>query len=264
VDETQQERDLEIAKRNTILRVLTGSHAHGLEHPESDLDFTVIFIEPPGHVFGPEEPLENTAWRSVAKKVRSGPGQTEETYFSLRRITELLLRGNPRITPVLYAPDRFDLNDRLGTEFQKLHSAFMSERVALSYLRSAESMLNELYHPMQGKNQRADKVKLFGYDAKFAMHALRHTLQGIELLLTGRLTLPMPQDSVKFLHKVRVGEIDLKGVLVFLEEYVDQLRKLTNECKLSPDTYSIRVFLERAHRLHWQNTNLVPHAFFQS
>ena len=39
---------------------------------------------------------------------------------------------------------------------------------------------------------RPELVAVHGYDTKYAMHALRLGLQGIELLTTGRITLPVP------------------------------------------------------------------------
>jgi hypothetical protein len=35
-------------------------------------------------------------------------------------------------------------------------------------------------------------VAVHGYDTKYAMHVLRLGLQGVELLTTGRFTLPVP------------------------------------------------------------------------
>ena len=39
---------------------------------------------------------------------------------------------------------------------------------------------------------RPELVAVHGYDTKYAMHALRLGLQGVELLTTGRITLPVP------------------------------------------------------------------------
>jgi hypothetical protein len=40
---------------------------------------------------------------------------------------------------------------------------------------------------------RLELVAVHGYDTKYAMHALRPGLQGVELLTTGRITLPVPE-----------------------------------------------------------------------
>jgi hypothetical protein len=44
---------------------------------------------------------------------------------------------------------------------------------------------------------RPELVAVHGYDTKYAMHALRLGLQGIELLSTGRITLPVPNRTAR-------------------------------------------------------------------
>jgi len=45
------------------------------------------------------------------------------------------------------------------------------------------------------------------------MHALRLGLQGIELLTTGRITLPVPEPDCGYLRSIRHGERPLAEVL---------------------------------------------------
>jgi hypothetical protein len=52
-----------------------------------------------------------------------------------------------------------------------------------------------------------------GYDTKYAMHALRLGFQGIELLTTGRITLPVPEPHRAYLRSIRRGERPLAEVL---------------------------------------------------
>ena len=60
---------------------------------------------------------------------------------------------------------------------------------------------------------RAGGLANRGYDTKYAMHALRLGLQGIELLTTGRITLPAPPPHRDTLRAVRRGEFWLADVL---------------------------------------------------
>ena len=45
------------------------------------------------------------------------------------------------------------------------------------------------------------------------MHALRLGLQGIELLTTGRITLPVPEPDRAYLRSIRRGEVPLAEVV---------------------------------------------------
>ncbi len=43
------------------------------------------------------------------------------------------------------------------------------------------------------RTNRPELVAAHGYDRKYAMHALRLRVQGVELLTTGRVSLPVPE-----------------------------------------------------------------------
>ena len=49
---------------------------------------------------------------------------------------------------------------------------------------------------------------MYGFDTKYAMHMLRLGFQGVELLTTGRLSLPMREPERSFLLDVRRGKVD--------------------------------------------------------
>lgn len=51
-------------------------------------------------------------------------------------------------------------------------------------------------------------VAVHGYDTKYAMHAVRLGVQGVGLLTTGRVTLPVPDRNGTYLRRVRRGEVE--------------------------------------------------------
>ncbi|EPQ73149.1 nucleotidyltransferase domain-containing protein [Mycobacterium marinum] len=63
-------------------------------------------------------------------------------------------------------------------------------------------------------------IEIYGFDTKFAYHAVRLGIQGVELLTTGRITLPIPEPSRSWLHDLRLGKINKQTVL----DYLDALR----------------------------------------
>jgi len=48
---------------------------------------------------------------------------------------------------------------------------------------------------------------MYGFDTKYAMHMLRLGFQGVELLTTGRLSLPMREPERSYLLDVRRGRL---------------------------------------------------------
>lgn len=85
--------------------------------------------------------------------------------------------------------------------------------------------------------ERASMEANFGYDGKYASHLIRLMLQLREILLNGRITLPLPQDHLTLLRDIREGKLTYRELLVANEELSQEcasLRKSSNFRK-SPD-----------------------------
>jgi hypothetical protein len=62
-------------------------------------------------------------------------------------------------------------------------------------------------HGRRGGGPRAELVAAHSRDTKFAMHAARLGFQGLELVGTGRLALPIEGEPGEWLRAVRRGEV---------------------------------------------------------
>jgi hypothetical protein len=60
-------------------------------------------------------------------------------------------------------------------------------------------------------------VKRYGYDTEFAIHALRLRIQGIEIMTSGHLTIPVPEPAGTMLRAVRGGERTLAEALELIQ-----------------------------------------------
>ena len=100
---------------------------------------------------------------------------------------------------------------------------------------------------------RPELVARFGYDCKFAMHALRLGVQGIEYLSTGRITLPIPEPELTALRQVRQGTWDLKRVLEWADQLEAELVSLrdTSPLPAEPDYAWVNDWLHRSYLAHW-------------
>ena len=85
------------------------------------------------------------------------------------------------------------------------------------------------------------------------MHALRIGIQGIELLRTGRLTLPVPEPDRARLRAVRAGAVSLQNIVTQLDDVTAQLEQLTAESALPPRADEARIdrFLVAAYERAW-------------
>jgi hypothetical protein len=62
-------------------------------------------------------------------------------------------------------------------------------------------------HGRRGSGGRSELIAEHGFDTKYAMHAARLGFQGLELLATRQLQLPIAGEPAEWLRAVRRGEV---------------------------------------------------------
>lgn len=85
------------------------------------------------------------------------------------------------------------------------------------------------------------------------MHALRIAVQGIELVSSGRITLPVPEPDRSGLRAVRRGEPTLAEVVAELDEATARLTGLVDASDLpdEADAAAVDRFLVSAYQRAW-------------
>lgn len=103
---------------------------------------------------------------------------------------------------------------------------------------------------------RPELVAEHGYDTKFAMHALRLGVQGIELLSTGRITLPVAEPDREYLRSIRRGEIPLDEVIAAIDNAERRLTGLRESSAVAaePDREWVNAWLHRSYLDYWSRT----------
>ena len=89
---------------------------------------------------------------------------------------------------------------------------------------------------------------------KYAMHMLRLGFQGVELLTTGRLSLPMREPARSFLLDVRRGKVSEAECLTRAGELEQELTDLATTSRLAdePDEVRVETWVLDAYRRTWQ------------
>jgi predicted nucleotidyltransferase len=253
-----QERDLdrarEIAERGLILRTTVGSVVHGLHNPGTDdRDELGVCIEPPEYLLGFHR-FEHFVYRTQPEGMPSGPGDLDLTVFGLRKFCRLALKGSPTTLLPLFVTGGEHLLARTaaGEELQALAPAFVARstgRAFLGYLDAQRKGLTGERHATRTRELSGDH----GYDTKYAMHALRIGYQGIELLRTGRITLPIAEPERSALREVRAGAVPLDAVLEHLARVDAELVAAAEAPGLrdTPDIDAVDRFVVRAYRAAW-------------
>jgi hypothetical protein len=101
--------------------------------------------------------------------------------------------------------------------------------------------------------RRPQLVARDGYDSKYAMHLCRLGYQGLEFVQTGRLTLPMPEESRAWLYRLRRGEIPMPEMLARAEDIEAALAAAIETSPLpeEPDEPAVEAWMQRTYRRVW-------------
>jgi len=250
--------DPDIAKKNEILRTVVGSGVHGIAvEGRDDHDEMGIFIEPESIVVGLDRSLDHYVWRTRDEGERSGPGDTDLIIYSLRKWMRLAIKGNPTvIVPLWCGISDVLICNPLGLELRNLREAFLSQEAVHRIL----GYMDQQRRGMMGQGgakipSRPELVAKYGFDTKYASHALRLAYQGLELVEDGRLTLPMPEDARKAILSVKEGKVPRTLVSRLVMQYEEMIQELLNSGRtplpLKPDRARISEWSINAHRRWW-------------
>ena len=142
----------------------------------------------------------------------------------------------------------------LGRELRGLTGAILSKRAGRGYLGYLSGQRERLLGTRGQRNvNRPELVEAHGFDTKYAMHAVRLGYQGLELLETGRLTLPMPEPTRSRVMAVRLGERSFDEVLAEIDEAQRRLSTALEQTALpaEPDRAAVDRFLVDTYRQAW-------------
>lgn len=251
----------EMAERTTILRVPAGSNLHGLSIPGTDdSDEVGVCIEDIGAAVGFSE-FEQYIYRTAAERegkhdAPSQHGDLDLTLFSLRKFLRLAMQGNPQILQCLFVPQSLWISgDARGSQLQELAPLIVSRNAGARYLGYLEAQRQRLLGERgQKKTNRPELEAKHGYDTKYAMHILRLGFQGVELMTTGRLTLPMPEKDRVFVYAVRCGEVPMQDALTKAGELERQIKDLLLDAPVpaEPAREEIEAWMLRTYFEHWK------------
>lgn len=250
------EEHARIAGQGTVLRCQVGSRVHGLDLPGSaDRDEMGICLEPPEYVIGLRS-FDQYIYRSGAEHTRSGHDDLDLTVYSLRKWTRLALDGNPTVLLPLFVPESeiVTVTDA-GHDLRANAHRFVSRRAGERFLGYLRAQRDRMEGVRGGKHtNRPELVERHGFDTKYAYHMVRLGLQGVELLTTGRITLPTPDPDRSWLLALRRGEHTRPQALERTGDLEERLTALCRSSSLpeSPDTRWADRWLSDTYRHHWE------------
>ncbi len=260
-----------IAERGTVLRAQVGSGVHGTSiSGQDDRDEMGLCLEPREFVTGLarvpsglsdtatvefEQFHRHTVWDEPGGLAnRSGAGDLDVVIYSARKWARLALSGNPSVLLLLFVPDEEVVyRDAIGVELAANAHRFVSRLAGERFLGYLQAQKAAMTGEVGAHTNRPELVAEHGYDTKYAMHALRLGFQGIELLTTGRISLPVPEPDRSFLRSVRHGDLPLPDVLDAVADVEQRLEALKSNSAVppEPDRAWVDDWLHRSYLSFW-------------
>lgn len=250
--------DRDVAIPNEILRSVVGSGVHGIAIAGTDdHDEMGVYIEPPEYVLGVERHRDDFIWRTQPEGARSGPGDTDLVMYSLQKYLRLAIKGNPTVMLPLFAPpESLIVETELGKELRGLRAAFLSQQAAQRFL----GYMHSQHERMLGRSKRnvpnrPELIAKYGWDVKYGSHALRLAHQGYEIVSSGTLTLPLPDQERERVLAVKRGEIPRDEVSAEIGRLEVAVRDLLDTGRTPlpkvADHATITAWAVDAQRRHW-------------
>ncbi|HEX9518241.1 MAG TPA: hypothetical protein VF940_18915 [Streptosporangiaceae bacterium] len=155
---------------------------------------------------------------------------------------------------VLFVPDEeVVFRNQAGAELAGNAHRFVSRLAATRFLGYLRAQKAAITGQAGAHTNGPELVAVHGYDTKYAMHALRLGLQGVEFLTTGRITLPVPEPHRAYLRSISPGESAAgrrPGRHHRAETQLTQLRE-TSPVPDQPDRGWVDDWLHRSHLDFW-------------
>ena len=137
-----------------IYKVLAGSHAYGLNTPESDEDWRGVFIPPKEYLLSP------------FKKIDQVTDNTNDTViYNLYKFVILATQNNPNILELLFIDDKYI--DIIKPEFQEIRKhrdLFLSAKCRFTYCKYAFSQLKRIKGHKRWLDNPPKQVKRSDYN----------------------------------------------------------------------------------------------------
>ncbi|MFE9749798.1 DNA polymerase beta superfamily protein [Saccharothrix saharensis] len=250
----------EIARRATVLRTQVGSGVYGTAiEGTDDRDEMGVCVEPPEFVIGLRR-FEQYIHRSAEERTGvvntpSGPGDLDLVTYSLRKWLRLALQGNPTVLLPLFAPEHeiVSITD-LGRELRDNADMIVSRLAGRRFIGYLHSQRRRMVDGTVARRvNRPELVARHGYDTKYAAHMVRLGVQGVELLETGRITLPMPEPWLTWIRDLRQGkhpQDEAMDAAASLEARLEELL-LTSPLPERPDHARADKWLVEAYESVW-------------
>jgi len=219
-----------------ILKVLVGSHAHGLATAESDFDYRAVFVQPTAEILGLGHKAQNNQWIE---------GDIDNTSYEVGHFLFLATKSNPTILETFVAPVQASDDENLLEWGEYLTSLFPKVWDSTAALNAFKGYgYNQRKKFLDNKDQRANK---------YAVAWLRTLILAHELFTEGTMTLDVSGHAeYETLWEWKQGFWRLGDVMDKTNEWIEKVdAAYEKSTKQEPDMKAVNGFLLDLRKEFW-------------
>jgi predicted nucleotidyltransferase len=218
-------------KERTILLTITGSHAYGTNTETSDIDYKGVCIPPEEYYFGLK--TFNDYNTTGGKNWKNTKDDVDISIMHINKFVSDAMQGVPNNIEILFVnPEHILFKNKYGEELISHRHDFLSKALKHKFGGYAFSQIQKLKAKNSNGTGRQDLIDKYGYDTKFASHAVRLMTSAIEILKTGNFS--TYRINRKELLDIRNGEYTLEDLLVYIENLDKELNELYETSSIIP------------------------------
>ncbi len=182
-----------------------GSSAHGIGTTNDDLDIIAIYMERwEDVVFSPAD-RKGLFIRTAEGNNRSQPGDIDVQLYTLRKFAGMIKSGNPSLLAALFSQRKVEMHRGALDLIHSIHDLSISKLSGNAFSGYMHQQIERWRGNKSNNVSRPKLVAAHGYDTKYAGHALRLGIQGIEYMKSGEISMPMKPSDALYIRQIRNG-----------------------------------------------------------
>ena len=215
------------ATETSILKVVVGSHAHGLARPDSDKDFRSVFVLPTAE-------LLRIGFRYQGTRMMKE--EDDETAWEIGHFLQLALQGHPLVLETLVAP--VVTMDEWGAELRQLLPRLWSAQAAYdAFLNYCDNQRKKMLEKKDGRPE------------KYAAAYVRVLFNLCELLDRGTFSIRISETPVgEAVVKIKAGHFRPGEVIDLGEHWRAEAARRLHTCSQQPHPEVADAFLLRVRK----------------
>lgn len=205
-----------------VLKVLSGSHAYGLQNENSDMDFRGVFVN-----------LDEKSILGINTYEVQETKNPDTVIYELRKFCKIGLQGNTIQLETLWCDGVIEI-DPVGKALMELRQEFISMKCIPVFRGYALSEHRKTVGLVTGQlgDARKKLIEKYGYSVKNATQALRLLWVGENLCTEGVFKVKVEEPYRTEMLAVKNGQVPINEYILLRDQYLQRFEKAAQQPRI--------------------------------